>query len=558
VNERGSAVPTQVLARQGSELVNQIAVKALVLSMLGIISGGRVLGYTILDAHVGRMEADGTVPVEVDVAEKGMPNLPAVERLLDEVHALAEDESVTAFHIVAREAPITEFLFLATGVPAFGGLGFTLQPQSSRLEGGDPGVPSTPDPGETRLQSGPTWLENAYLRLDVDPDTGRLHLLDKVNDRLYKDLNHFVDGGDVGDLYNYSPPLEDRLVDASAAPSHLETVESGPVRATLRVRKTYRLPASCSPDRLTRSGQEVDCEIVTDVSLEAGSRRVELRCSVENTARDHRLRVEFPVPFLCSKADAEGTFGVIRRPATHPEPGPGERPWSEWAESPVNTYAQKRFVDLNDGKRGLAVLNRGLPEYEIVHSSTGSGSALALTLLRCTEWLSRDDLRTRRGHAGPHLYTPDAQGIGQQTFEYALVPHAGTWESEQAFILREAQAYEAPCRAVVTDPHAGGSLPSAWSFLRVEPATVTVSAVTRSTAGDGLIVRLFNPLAEETLAEVTLSSPIKSVERVNLAEDPVRAETSAPLARILSTGVRTSLRGGEIQTLRFSMVTEDF
>ena len=138
------------------------------------------------------------------------------------------------------------------------------------------------------------------------------------------------------------------------------------------------------------------------------------------------------------------------------------------------------------------------------------------------------------------------------------MPHAGTWESEQAFILREAQAYEAPCRAVVTDPHPGGLLPSAWSFLRVEPASVTVSAVTRSASGDGLIVRLFNPLAEETLAEVTLASPIATVERVNLAEEPVGEETSAPLARILSTGVRTTLRGGEIQTLRFSLVREDF
>ncbi len=66
------------------------------------------------------------------------------------------------------------------------------------------------------------------------------------------------------------------------------------------------------------------------------------------------------------------------------------------------------------------------------------------------------------------------------------------------------------------------------------------------------------PLAEETLAEVTLASPIATVERVNLAEEPVGEETSAPLARILSTGVRTTLRGGEIQTLRFSLVREDF
>ncbi len=236
----------------------------------------------------------------------------------------------------------------------------------------DPVTTSPVDSPGTLLQSGPTWLENSYLRIDVDPGSGRMSLLDKVNDRLYKDLNHFVDGGDVGDLYNYCPPLEDRLVDTAAAPPLLELVESGSLRATLRVRQIYRLPASCSPDRETRSSQEVDCEITTDVSLDAGSRRLDLVCSVENAARDHRLRVLFPVPFVSGTADAEGTFGVIRRPAVQVEPAVGERPWSEWAEFPVNTHAQKRFVDLSDGKRGLAVLNRGLPEYEIVDSGSGS------------------------------------------------------------------------------------------------------------------------------------------------------------------------------------------
>jgi hypothetical protein len=33
---------------------------------------------------------------------------------------------------------------------------------------------------------------------------------------------------------------------------------------------------------------------------------------------------------------------------------------------------------------------------------------IALTLLRCVGWLSRDDLSTRRGHAGPYMATPGA------------------------------------------------------------------------------------------------------------------------------------------------------
>ena len=256
-----------------------------------------------------------------------------------------------------------------------------------------------------------------------------------------------------------------------------------------------------------------------DMSLDASSRRVECTCTVDNTARDHRLRVLFPVPFLAGTSDAEGAFEVIRRPSEQQAPSPTDQPWSEWAELPVNTHPQKRFVDLSDGEYGLAVLNRGLAEYEVVRTAEG-GSALALTLLRCTEWLSRDDLRTRRGHAGPPLFTPEAQGLGRQVFEYALVPHAGTWATDEAFVLREVPAYESPLRSMVTDQHAGGGLLSEeWSFVRVEPASVMVSALKRSQDGEALILRLCNPLAEEVGVEMTLAAPFEGVDIVDLSED---------------------------------------
>jgi alpha-mannosidase len=265
------------------------------------------------------------------------------------------------------------------------------------------------------------------------------------------------------------------------------------------------------------------------------------------------LRVLFPVPFLAAAADAEGAFEIIRRPSEQPEPVPPEPPWSDWIESPVNTHPQKRFVDVSSGEYGLAVLNRGLAEYEVVRAEQG-GSAIALTLLRCTEWLSRDDLSTRRGHAGPHLYTPDAQGLGRQVFEYALVPHAGTWATDDAFILQQAAAYESPLRSTVTDQHGGGgSLPEAWSFVRVEPTGVMVSALTRSLDGEALILRLCNPFAEEVGVDITLAMPFDSVAIVELSEEASAGDATTPLAHFLSNSVHTSLRSGEIQTLRFHM-----
>src|SRR5262249_39441952 len=234
----------------------------------------------------------------------------------------------------------------------------------------------------------------------------------------------------------------------------------------------------------------------------------------ENAARDHRLRVLFPVPFPASAADAEDTFTVTRRPARQPWSGSGKPDWSGWIETPVDTQPQKRFVDLSDGTHGLAVLNHGLPEYEVVSApasgAMSEGSAVALTLLRCVEWLSREDLATRRGHAGPPLHTPEAQGHGTHVFEYALTPHPGTWEAEDAFVLQEAHAYEAPLRAQAPEQHEG-PLPARWSFVHVAPGTVLVSAVKRAEREDALVVRLVNPSSQAVAAEVILAAPFRTV-----------------------------------------------
>ncbi|HBE28879.1 MAG TPA: hypothetical protein DDW25_08325, partial [Ktedonobacter sp.] len=111
-------------------------------------------------------------------------------------------------------------------------------------------------------------------------------------------------------------------------------------------------------------------------------------------------------------------FEVRTRPVAAPRP----KDVSDWAEEPVNAFPQKRFVDISNGTIGLGVLNRGLPEYEILQDGPGIESgqaAVALTLLRCVEWLSRGDLSTRRGHAGPMEYTPEGQCLGHQEFDYA-------------------------------------------------------------------------------------------------------------------------------------------
>ncbi len=201
-------------------------------------------------------------------------------------------------------------------------------------------------------------------------------------------------------------------------------------------------------------------------------------------------------------------------------------------------------MEVSDGSHALAVLNRGLPEYEIIAGEHGY-SAIAVTLLRCVEWLSRGDLTTRRGHAGPAEFTPEAQCQGPGVFDYALVLHDGDWESEDALALREAQAFNTPVLVVISDLHAG-ELPSTVSLVEIEPGSLVVSAIKRPHDGV-LIVRVYNPLPRAVEAAIRPGFNATRAFMTNLVEEP-----QDQLFWSGDEPLHIGLRAGEIATLHFS------
>jgi alpha-mannosidase len=573
VDADGHILPHEVLATQSQEVFTSEVESALIPAMLGMVSGGRVMGHVISDVQLSAAPEPGVIDVEVTALRQGEPDVPMVERMRAEMLALAAREDITAFRIRAQLAPLTDLLVLARDVPAYGGRVVFLRPAHpthpaygaiapAASTGPSSSVPFAPGSAPAGLagvvRAEMDRLENEHLLVRVDAGSGTLALRDKrvgdkrVGDKRgaeYAGLNRIVDSGDVGDLYTFCPPAHDRLVTLPSRPPTVETLAAGPLRATLRVTRAYALPAACDAERTGRASETVTCTVTSDVTLDAGSRRVDIRTTVENTARDHRLRLLFPVPFPVATVDADGTFTVTRRPAL--QPSALDDSAAPWAEPPVNTHPHKRFVDMSDGESGLAVLTRGLVEHEVVADASAAsegGSALALTLLRCVEWLSRGDLTTRRGHAGPMLRTPEAQGIGTHVFEYALVPHQGSWYGDDALALCEAQAFEAPLRALATDQHAG-RLPADWSFVRVAPAGVVLSMVKRAERGDGVVVRLYNTREVSLRAVVTFGLPLAEICTTDLDEEPLTAEPEASRLDAVGGSVMCELRPGEIKTL---------
>jgi mannosylglycerate hydrolase len=377
-------------------------------------------------------------------------------------------------------------------------------------------------------------LENRYLRVTVQPD-GSLDVFDKLAGRTYKTQAYLEDEEDAGDTYDYSPAAHGSRVRSLGSQAHISLLHSGPLSVACEIRLDMHLPARLAPDRQARSAETITCRVVTTLSLRKDSRSIELRTEIDNCAEDHRLRVCFPTGVLTDEAAAGGHFDVIRRPIDLPLA-------VGWAQPPVPTRHQNDFVDVSDGHAGLAVFNRGLPEYEILRDGLHPGdNTIAVTLLRCVGWLSRGDMPSRPSHAGVPVPTPEAQCLGRHTFEYAIVPHLGDWHA----VYQAAEAYVAPLYVRRGDEREGylpgevweanspndppkwsgaipvaldGELPGELSFLTLKPEGLVLSAIKRSEAGDALIVRCYNPTNEAQQASLRLFRPIVKAHLADLRE----------------------------------------
>ena len=392
-------------------------------------------------------------------------------------------------------------------------------------------------------------IKNEYFRVEVNSENSTLTISDETTGRVLRGCNRFVDGGDRGDEYNYCQPEHDRLVDHPATPPTIRLLAADEIGATLEITLIYQVPVSLvSEDRSRREDEMIPLPIVTRVTLTAGVCRVDFETTVENQIGDHRFRVHFPTGLTVDTAFADGHFDVIERPLDVPAGT------DTWAEQPVSTHPQRAFVDVSDGEQGVMLANRGLPEYEVLRCE--DGAEIALTLLRCIGWLSRDDMHCRRGHAGPAEAVPEAQCPGHHTFRYSLIPHAGDYRQAHAL----AYGFQTDLRAIPTGAHPGTlvlsraegpvlsraeGLPTTLSFVTVEPATLEISAVKAPEEGEGLIVRCWNVGSEPVEGIIRLWRPFRRALRVNLAE-----EGATELAHHANT-VTLPVRGREIVTLRF-------
>ncbi|MET0275342.1 MAG: glycoside hydrolase family 38 C-terminal domain-containing protein, partial [Acidimicrobiia bacterium] len=335
-------------------------------------------------------------------------------------------------------------------------------------------------------------IENEFVRVEVDPVDGTL-TIDADGVRL-TGANRYVDGGDGGDTYNYSPPARDLIVDTPESVS-IDVIDDGPVRARLVVTSRYRWPGRAIGDERAcsaRGDELVDADIRTTLELRAGERFLRVRVDLDNTARDHRLRAHFSLPARVSGSDAECAYAVVHRGLTA-EGGPHERG--------LPTFVSRRFVDCSSAAAaaeedlGVAILHDGLLEYEVLDD----GAEIALTLLRATGYLSRSEPAYRPNPAGPLHSLEGPQLQRPLTLEYAVLPHRGNWEA--ARVADAADDFLVPLATVRVEPSSAHATRGPVGHdLAVDGAHV--SALVRDDTTGALVVRMVNLSSHATTTSI--------------------------------------------------------
>ncbi len=241
---------------------------------------------------------------------------------------------------------------------------------------------------------------------------GSLNLYDKGLEREFSNLHYFEDWGDRGDEYTFGR-LGPLVTKVSKVKRRITL--KGALVSEITQELIFNTFKKVNEKREKRIGK-TKVIITTVFRFYRDLPRIDITTKLVNTAKDHRFRICFPMPFETTNTLTSTHFGYTERLGKAIEN-------KDAVEQPSGIQPQKRFIRVESEEKdqtAFTLINKGLPEVELVDKSI-----LALTLIRSIGFLSRSDFPERPIHAGPYLETPGAQELGQEyQFRYSFLCHS--------------------------------------------------------------------------------------------------------------------------------------
>jgi alpha-mannosidase len=242
-----------------------------------------------------------------------------------------------------------------------------------------------------------------------------------------------------------------------------------------------------------RSEQTADLGVTHEVTLRKGSGRIEVRTTIDNTAKDHIIKVLFPTHLKTDTWRTDTPYDIIERPFELPDR-------SNYREVDTRVSPTLGYIDVADAAGGLAIFTKALYEVEPYDIEART---IALTLMRGFANVTGDP-----GSLAGQL-------LGAHTFDYAMSFH----KAAEKDTYNECGRFKAGLRMRSSALH-GGSMPGCLSMAEVNNPGLAVTAVKRAEDQDGAcVVRLVNLTDESVEDTLWFGAPIGECVRVDLNEE---------------------------------------
>ncbi len=435
-------------------------------------------GVPVLVMNSLGWQRSGLVPVEVQMPAAGtgpgVSVLDAKGRVLPS-QVLSADAKTNSYKLLVK----------AQTVPSMGYQVFRVVPGNRAYQ--------------SDVKASGMTIENAALRVKVDPATGCITSLFNKRDNFEalapnacgNELQAFKDTPKDYDAWNIDPGTLDQPPTLLHQVDSVKLVEQGPMRAVIRVSRTWQ-----------------NSKFVQDIAVYAGGDQVEVTNDIDWHETHVLLKAAFPLAATSDMATYEIPYGTIQRPTTRN---------NSWEKAKFEVPAM-RWADLGDGQHGFSLINESKYGYD------AAGNTLRLSLLRSPIW---PDPEADREH---------------HHFRYALYPHAGTWQS--ALTVRHGYEFNYRLKAMQVEAHSG-AMPAEHSFVCAQPEDVVLTAMKKTEDGNGLLLRFYEWAGKS--AQVTLNVPpgASGATVTNLMEKP----EGEPL-RVTKDAVQVGVTPYAIQTVR--------
>lgn len=353
-------------------------------------------------------------------------------------------------------------------------------------------------------------LENEYYKVSPCLEDGSLTIVDHITGQKLTGINVLADSGDCGDEYTYCPPEEDSIVYADPSTIRSRMLERNSLRQSFEITGVMNLPETIIGLNIGRTQNTVNCPFKTVVTVYAGIKRIDIKTTVENKAKYHRLRVLFPTGVESEYSWSSGIFSVDKRPINPPlDPN-----WQEL----FYTHPEKDFCEVNNGAFGLTIANRGLHEYEVYNEN--SQSVVAITLLRCVEQISRQQIKTRKAPGGWNEKAPEGQCLGTWDFEYSIIPHKNDWQESETYVT--AHEYNVPMKSFQVPVSSEGNLAPKCSMLEFGNREFIVSAFKKCEFSEEYALRFFNSTDKTVIGKIKMNFDFAKVYLTNLKEEAIK------------------------------------